>query len=337
MSIRIGFILLSNSNNPIPSTRIVVLNMLPFLRASGFDPHIVFEPDTSTKTPDVCGLIEKIKSQNFEIIVFQKVFGDSALTLANELREAGIKTVFAICDFVLPDMCEVTDATIVVTDYLKSLYPKNQHAKISVVHDGIERPDLKKSDWRPHSGSRSQPLKAVLVTSSSMDRLPLLESPPSWLHVNIVGNYSPAGNYRQRAREDYWQIASMLNWPERWRFLKFLTNQRISRVPWGPASVYKDLQHADIGIIPIEVDPIRDSTGEWKVKSENRLTLKMALGLPVIATPIPSYESVIEQGVNGFLASSTQDWHPRTLLDGHAGPAPYFSIAESPEARNIGY
>jgi glycosyltransferase involved in cell wall biosynthesis len=36
--------------------------------------------------------------------------------------------------------------------------------------------------------------------------------------------------------------------------------------------------------------------------------MKMCIGLPVIATPIPSYEPVIEQGCNGFLASSVDDW-----------------------------
>jgi glycosyltransferase involved in cell wall biosynthesis len=34
----------------------------------------------------------------------------------------------------------------------------------------------------------------------------------------------------------------------------------------------------------------------------------MAIGLPVVATPIPSYEPVIKQGVNGFLARSQGDW-----------------------------
>jgi glycosyltransferase involved in cell wall biosynthesis len=53
---------------------------------------------------------------------------------------------------------------------------------------------------------------------------------------------------------------------------------------------------------------VRDPTGEWKVKSENRLTLKMAMGLPVVATPIPAYEPVVEQGVNGFLARSMDEW-----------------------------
>ncbi len=316
-SIRVGFVLLSNTQNAIPSTRIVVLNMLPYLRAAGFDPHIVFEPATSTKTPDVSGLAEKIKAGNFQVVVLQKVFGDSVLELARELKLAGIKTVFAICDFVNPAMCDATDATIVVTDYLKSLYPKEQQHKVSVVHDGVERPGLHKTDWGTHTGSSAKPLNAVLVTSAALDRLPLLGRPPSWLKVTIVGRYSPSGASVRRWRENQWAMAAKSGLAERWRFLRFLADGRIACEAWGADSVYQAMQRADIGIIPIEVDPVRDPTGEWKVKSENRLTLKMAMGLPVVATPIPSYEPVVEQGINGFLARNTDEWlrHLSALRD----------------------
>jgi glycosyltransferase involved in cell wall biosynthesis len=46
----------------------------------------------------------------------------------------------------------------------------------------------------------------------------------------------------------------------------------------------------------------------WKLKSENRLTLKMAIGLPVISSPIPAYEAVVEHGRNGFFARSPTEW-----------------------------
>src|SRR5262249_61815948 len=34
----------------------------------------------------------------------------------------------------------------------------------------------------------------------------------------------------------------------------------------------------------------------------------MGAGLPVIASPIPAYRTVIEQGRNGYLAESSEDW-----------------------------
>jgi glycosyltransferase involved in cell wall biosynthesis len=34
----------------------------------------------------------------------------------------------------------------------------------------------------------------------------------------------------------------------------------------------------------------------------------MAMGLPVIATPIPAYRPVVRQGQNGFLAHDKAEW-----------------------------
>jgi glycosyltransferase involved in cell wall biosynthesis len=34
----------------------------------------------------------------------------------------------------------------------------------------------------------------------------------------------------------------------------------------------------------------------------------MAMGLPVIASPVPAYKPVIEQGKNGYLAATRDDW-----------------------------
>ena len=229
---KIGFVLLSSTRNPIPSTRISVLNMLPFLRDAQFDPEIVFESTQNTETPDMHGLAARIKTEGFDIVFFQKVHGPSVVAQARELRANGIKTVFGVCDAVEPEMVEATDVTVTVTDYLKSLHPGALQSRIVTVHDGIERPWLHKSDWGTHSGSRTQPLRAVLVTSLSLDRLPVLANPPSWLHVTIVGRYSVNRQSLQRWRETRWQMAGRAGWREKSRFLNFLINARIQRVAW---------------------------------------------------------------------------------------------------------
>ena len=51
--IPVGFVLLSNSRDPQPSTRISVLKMLPYLRAAGYDPHILFEPEHADRPGQV--------------------------------------------------------------------------------------------------------------------------------------------------------------------------------------------------------------------------------------------------------------------------------------------
>jgi glycosyltransferase involved in cell wall biosynthesis len=331
--VKIGFVLLSNSQNPIPSTRIAALNMFPFLRASNFEPHIIFEPLQATEVPDLTDLADRLLAENFRIVFFQKVHGTSVEKLAWQLKAAGVKTVYGVCDLVNVSVAEATDATIVVTEYLKSLYPLALHSRIHVVHDGVEHPDLRKTSWRDHRGWRGRRLHAVLVTSAQLDHLPILDFPPEWLEVTIVGHYPPVGRIMERLQQARWTLARNPGAREHLAYLKFLANRRIRCVAWHPNGVYDAMREADIGIIPIERRPEHDSgmmPPSWKVKSENRLTLKMAMGLPVIATPIPAYESVIDQGKNGFLARSRRDW--MEFLDALRDPV--FRRTVGDQARN---
>ena len=318
--VKIGFVLLSNSLQPLPSTRCAVLNMFPFLRAENFDPHIVFEPVQADATPEVADLAFRLCTGEYRIVVFQKVQGRGVETLVRRLSAAGVKTVYCVCDLVDAAMAAASDATIVVTDYLKSLYPPGLHARIHVVHDGIEQADCQKTEWRQHRGSSGRPLRAVLVTSVQSDRLPLIIAPPKWLHVTIVGRYATSAF--QRLREARWMLASQRDMRQRLAFLRFLSNRRIQCQAWDARNVYQRMQDADIGIIPIETLPPHLPglpAPNWKVKSENRLSMKMCIGLPVIATPIPAYERLVLQGQNGFLARTRQDW--LSSLDALRDPA----------------
>ncbi len=306
---KVGFVLLSNSSSPIPSTRISVLNMFPFLRDANFDPHIVFEPKDAEERPDLTGLYPRILLEGFHIIYFQKTHGRSAETLAKQLSEAGIKTIYGVCDLVDEGMAEATDTTIVVTDYLKSLYPQTLHSKLRVVHDGIEHSGKYRSDYDINHGSCVDSLHAILVTSSSLDHLPVLDVIPEWLKITIVGRYPQ--QIVQRFRSAYWQLKCRNGFTQRMSYLRFLTNPNIRCIGWDPIGVYEAMGQADIGIIPIQTSvghELDKFPPAWKVKSENRLTMKMCFGLPVIATPIPSYEPIIVQGKNGFLANNRQEW-----------------------------
>lgn len=309
--VKIGFVLLSNSANPVPSTRIAALNMFPFLRLANFDPHIIFEPSTGTEVPDLQLNATKMALAGFRIVFFQKVHGPHVEAFAKELSAVGIRTVYSVCDLVCSQMAEATDSTVVVTDYLRSLYPPALQHKIYTVHDGIENPNFFKTEHGSRTGTIARPLRAVLVTSAGLDHVPLLRSLPSWLEVTVVGRYPPAGQFLDRFREVRWKIGHQKNWQIRLGYIRFLASRRIKCRAWDPVGVYASLLQSDIAIIPIgrEGDqPLEQVLPGWKVKSENRLTMKMCAGLPVISTPIPSYLPVINHGINGFLANSASDW-----------------------------
>lgn len=331
---RIGFILLSPSGQPQPSTRISVLNMLPHLEAAGFDASILHDPEVDCATPSLDRLDPARLSARYDIVYFQKVHGPSALRLASALRRAGVATVYGACDDVESSMIEATDVTVLVSEFLRSCQPPALQPKIHVVHDGIENPAAHKEDHRSHRGTWNQPLRAVLVSSSALTKLPVLDSPPPWLRVRVVGRYAPRAELLRRVREVRWKFAHQSS-TERVRYLSFLMNPRIERLPWDPVGVYAQLVQADIGILPVETDDAtHGETSGWKLKSENRLTLKMASGLPVIATPIPSYEDVVEPGVNALFARTRSEWmsHLEALRD----PALRRCLGEAARASVLG-
>ena len=304
---RVGFVLCSSAAFPLPSTRIAVLNMLPYLQDAGLQPCILYEPPQPSESPDLTGVAARAIEVGCEVVVLQKVRGPGAVALARQLAAAGVRTIYAVCDLVDVPMVGATDATVIVTEYLRSLYPPPLHPRIHVVHDGIERPAACKDDWGSGTGTRHCPLQAVLVTSANPDRLPVLGHPPAWLKVRVVGRYARGLRWWRQTR---WTWAAQPP-GERLDYLRFLVDRRIECVPWEPERAYREMMQCDIAIIPIETSAAERGAATppaWKVKSENRLTMKMSMGLPVIATPIPSYETVIEHGVNGFLAHSPRDW-----------------------------
>ena len=284
--------------------------MLPYLSAAGFEPEIVFEPEQPTLSPTVDGLEHRLVAEGFAIVFLQKVHGPSIERLARRLAERGIATVFGVCDLVAPAMVECTDATVAVTDYLRALYPTDLRPRIHVVHDGIENPFVRKLAYGAARGSRGNPLRAVLVTSGVLSELPVLGTPPAWLEVTIVGPYWRADTPLRRLHE------AGLRWRDqptsrRLQRLRFLMSQRIRRVPWHPGHVYQCMQDADVGIIPVEPSLAApdEPVPTWQIKSENRLTMKMSVGLPVVASPVPAYAPVIEPGgANGYIARTRRDW-----------------------------
>jgi hypothetical protein len=310
---KVGFILLSARQNPLPSTRIAVLNMLPYLAKVGIQTEIVYEPDSATDTPTLSEtLSERVRATGCDLVVFQRVRGPSAVRLVKRLSSEGVKTAYMVCDLVDTEMAEATDGTLAVTEFLRSLHPANLWEKVHVVHDGIERPDVVKSAPSSSLGTTRQPLRAVLVSSATLDALPILGYPPEWLRVTIVGRYPARINLLDRINSVRWSLVEKVTSAERRAYLRFLLHPRIRRVPWDASGVYRHLLQADIGIIPVDV------TGSWRTvvpgipgwmsKSENRLSLMMSAGLPVIATPIPAYEAIVDHGRNGFLARNLKQW-----------------------------
>lgn len=86
--------------------------------------------------------------------------------------------------------------------------------------------------------------------------------------------------------------------------------------PWKADSEVTDLQQFDIGVMPLPDD-------EWsRGKCGLKLLQCMGVGVPVIGSPVGVNSDIIQDGVNGFLAATDEEWLEKLAL-----------LIENPELR----
>lgn len=73
-------------------------------------------------------------------------------------------------------------------------------------------------------------------------------------------------------------------------------------INWSPENEKKLLKEMNVGIMPL-------TDSEWeRGKGGYKLFLYMAAGIPVIASPVGINKEIIEDGKNGFLAETDEEW-----------------------------
>jgi len=76
-------------------------------------------------------------------------------------------------------------------------------------------------------------------------------------------------------------------------------------VPWHSETEPEDLSALDVGLMPLPDD-------EWaRGKCGMKALQYMALGIPPVVSPIGVNESIVRDGVNGFFASTPEQWVDR--------------------------
>ncbi len=76
----------------------------------------------------------------------------------------------------------------------------------------------------------------------------------------------------------------------------------VESVSWNEDSEVEHLRRCDVGIMPLPDEPFE------RGKCGYKLIQYMACGLPVVASSVGINRTLVEPGVNGYLASSEEEW-----------------------------
>jgi glycosyltransferase involved in cell wall biosynthesis len=88
---------------------------------------------------------------------------------------------------------------------------------------------------------------------------------------------------------------------------------RIVKKPWEETQEVKDLQSFDIGIMPLTDDL-------WaQGKCALKIVQYLAVGVPVVCSPVGMNRDIVKDGLNGFWANKYGEWVDRlaTLIEDH--------------------
>jgi len=251
----------------------------------------------------------------YDAVVFLKSMGDSCLALARRLKRRGVKILFdANVDYLTPAegtfyyegmapteaqrqdalaMMETADAVIADSEYIAG--------KCRAYHDRVEWiPDNVKMDLVP-------PVRSCL----KRNRLTLLWSGASCKVFDLLRIESVLKAYAKLLRlvlvTDEWSGVERCFEPYRQRVKDLLAGLEHEIIPFrSVAQLLEVYAGGDVFISP----RFLDNTYNWG-HTEWKITLPMACGCFVLASPQPSYVTVCQRsmGKGVRMCAELADWH----------------------------
>ena len=282
-ALSVGWLL--NGSEETASSRFMGYNMHRFLLSRGIRSKILFRPQQRYAASINLELeqVNEVLRHNINLLVIVKLDSGRALNhLILRCRQLDIRLVYAVSDLPLSrKLVKHAAAILAPSAEFSKVLPGRYRQKMFPVFDGYEHdPSARKIHHRERK------LTLCMVTNRVWDRVPFLETLPEGVSLKIIG---PSA---EMLKALYPGSRVFRNSPFDFEYL-----------PWSQETVLRDILSCDAGIIPWP----RIDKGV-RVKSANRLVLFMSLGMPVIASPVPSYLGIVRNNVNGFIASTADEW-----------------------------
>jgi glycosyltransferase involved in cell wall biosynthesis len=153
---------------------------------------------------------------------------------------------------------------------------------------------------------RYNPAVTVIPNFVDLDRYQPVEPPPGPARLAWIGSQSTMGNLQTigpalvRLQADGGTPLRVIAAAP-----AVIPDVRTEFRPWSAATEVADLQACHVGLLPIADTP-------WnRLKFFFKAVQYMALGLPVVARRMGSNGEIIDDGVNGFLVESQEEWYHR--------------------------
>lgn len=262
---RIGWVLTGGLS--LASSRLQGHRIHDYLVTEGYDSHIIaenFGAHEKNYSRMFFATARRILRMRCDIVFFQKP-GWMMFKMSEILRLRGVRTIAIQCDPFSGDYARYFDATILTSEELKQqLDVPNAY----VIDDMLEVPrQIHKTDY----AARSEQLRVVWVGQGT----------------------GPGG---KKFIEPFFQALGQHPLIAGRTELITISRGDWATYQWSLETVYDQLCRCDVAIIPLPEDA-------WvNAKSTNRLTMLMALGMPTIISPIPSYQRIARADENCMIA-----------------------------------
>jgi len=189
--------------------------------------------------------------------------------------------------------CRMAD-TVITCTHVQATWARQFNTNVHVIHIALDLAAYEKFTklYKPESG-----LPVVGWVGSGPEHMRNLELLASVFREMFRGSASPFT----------FTLVGSLKDPKIYDLftgIPGLTSRFIDSLDWNnPESVPSEIQKFDIGVIPHQQD------GEWnKAKSSFKVLEYMACGVATIASRFGEMPHIITDGVDGYLASDTDEW-----------------------------